>query len=89
MGVSSDTSAYDGSTLELVRKTLPAIMDAVREIIYSLRDDDATAAEDAMDGDNRAWPSLIEKAEEVDTMAARNSIVVTSAMMMTIYPVDE
>lgn len=72
-----------------MRKTLPAIMDAVREIIYSLRDDDATAAEDAMDGDNRAWPSLIEKAEEVDTMAARNSIVVTSAMMMTIYPVDE
>lgn len=65
-----------------MRKTLPAIMDAVREIIYSLRDDDATAAEDAMDGDNRAWPSLIEKAEEVDTMAARNSIVVTSAMMM-------
>lgn len=74
MGVSSDTSAYadGGSTLELVRTTLPAIkLDAVREI-YSLRDDDATA-EATEDGDNIAWPSLNEKAEAVDAIAARNS----------------
>jgi hypothetical protein len=75
LGVSSDTSAYaDGgsSTLELVRTTLPAIkLDAVREI-YSLRDDDATA-EATEDGDDMAWPSLIEKAEAVDAIAARNS----------------
>ena len=76
MGVSSDTSAHadGGSTLlELVRTTPPAIkLDAVREI-YSLRDDDDAAAEATEDGDDIAWPSLIEKAEAVDTIAARNS----------------
>lgn len=72
MGVSSDTSAYEDGGLELVRTTLPAIkLDAVREI-YSLRDDDA-AAEATEDGDDIAWPSLIEKAEAVDAIAARNS----------------
>lgn len=55
-----------------MRTTLPAIkLDAVREI-YSLRDDDA-AAEATEDGDDIAWPSLIEKAEAVDAIAARNS----------------
>ena len=76
MGVSSDTSAYadGGSTLlELARTTLPEIkLDAVREI-YSLRDDDDATAEATEDGDDIAWPSLIEKAEAVDAIAARNS----------------
>lgn len=56
-----------------MRTTLPAIkLDAVREM-YSLRDDDDAAAEATEDGDDIAWPSLIEKAEAVDAIAARNS----------------